>query len=289
MVGAVVGLVWNLAPGSLFFYNADEVVERRDELGNERFTLQGLPIGCSIVEGFQDDLPIVAFSIMHGGVSADIVHFGDPAELFEPDVPVVLDGAGAVGSQCRRVRRPRRRRLVLRLRPHAGQARQRLHQRRRYEDRLAESAEQVVVAEACAEQRRARFGVVTIGAACAIAGIIVALLGILGYRPRWFADAKLLVGLMTLAPIAPVVIMERALITRDFTVQFVADNGSSQTPALFNIATLWRRSEGSVLLWVLVLCGYVVAVVVKFRNDGDDPMMQWVMLTLFVVCAFFFL
>ena len=130
---------------------------------------------------------------------------------------------------------------------------------------------------------------VTIGAACAIAGIIVALLGILGYRPRWFADAKLLAGLMTLASIASVVIMERALITRDFTVQFVADNGSSQTPALFNIATLWAALEGSVLLWVLVLCGYVVAVVVKFRNDGDDPMMQWVMLTLFVVCAFFFL
>ena len=130
---------------------------------------------------------------------------------------------------------------------------------------------------------------VTVGAACAIAGIIVALLGILGYRPRWFADAKLLAGLMTLASIASVVIMERALITRDFTVQFVADNGSSQTPALFNIATLWAALEGSVLLWVLVLCGYVVAVVVKFRNDGDDPMMQWVMLTLFVVCAFFFL
>ena len=130
---------------------------------------------------------------------------------------------------------------------------------------------------------------VTVGAACAIAGIIVALLGILGYRPRWFADAKLLVGLMTLASIASVVIMERALIMRDFTVQFVADNGSSQTPALFNIATLWAALEGSVLLWVLVLCGYVVAVVVKFRNDGDDPMMQWVMLTLFVVCAFFFL
>ena len=92
---------------------------------------------------------------------------------------------------------------------------------------------------------------------------------------------------MTLASVRP--IMERALITRDFTVQFVADNGSSQTPALFNIAIPLGGARGSVLLWVLVLCGYVVAVVVKFRNDGDDPMMQWVMLTLFVVCAFFFL
>ncbi|HBU03922.1 MAG TPA: hypothetical protein DEA70_05490 [Acidimicrobiaceae bacterium] len=151
MVGAVVGLVWNLASGSLFFYNADEAVERRDELGDERFTLQGLPIGCSIVVGFQDDLPIVAFSIMHGGVSADIVHFGDPAELFEPDVPVVLDGKWVqadpdvdgfdgladdgwyFASDRMRVKHDNN-----------------YINDDGYEDRLAESAEQVVVAEACA-------------------------------------------------------------------------------------------------------------------------------------------
>ncbi|MEM8708596.1 MAG: cytochrome c biogenesis protein CcsA, partial [Actinomycetota bacterium] len=130
---------------------------------------------------------------------------------------------------------------------------------------------------------------VAFGAACAMGGIITVVLGLLGYRPRWFNDVKLLTGLMAFASLASVVIMERALITRDFTVQFVADHGSSQTPALFNFATLWSALEGSILLWVLVLCGYVVAVVVKFRNDGDDPMMAWVMLTLFVVSAFFFL
>ena len=45
VVIVVVGLVWNLASGSLFFYNADEAVGRRAELGDERFTLQGSPIG----------------------------------------------------------------------------------------------------------------------------------------------------------------------------------------------------------------------------------------------------
>ena len=44
----VVALVWNLLSGTLFFYDADEAVERRTELGDERFTLQGAPIGCSI-------------------------------------------------------------------------------------------------------------------------------------------------------------------------------------------------------------------------------------------------
>lgn len=92
LAGGVVALAFSLVGGSLFFYNADEAVAIRDQLDDERFTLQGAPIGCSIVEGFQDDNPVVAFSVTFGGVDVDIVHFGDPAELFEPGVPVVLDG-----------------------------------------------------------------------------------------------------------------------------------------------------------------------------------------------------
>ena len=95
---AVVGLAWNLVGGSLFFYNADEAVERRAELGDERFTLQGSPIGCSITEGFQGDDPVVTFSVSFGGEAVDIVHFGDPADLFQADVPVVLDGHWVQGD-----------------------------------------------------------------------------------------------------------------------------------------------------------------------------------------------
>jgi cytochrome c-type biogenesis protein CcmF len=85
-----------------------------------------------------------------------------------------------------------------------------------------------------------------------------------------------------------VVAMERALITRDFTVAFVAENGSTRTPALYNVATLWSALEGSILLWGLVLAGYTTLVVAKFRRRLDDPLVGWAMLTMFVVCAFFF-
>ncbi|HEX7097320.1 MAG TPA: cytochrome c-type biogenesis CcmF C-terminal domain-containing protein, partial [Acidimicrobiales bacterium] len=76
--------------------------------------------------------------------------------------------------------------------------------------------------------------------------------------------------------------------TRDFTVAFVANNGSTRTPALFNFATLWSALEGSILLWVLILTGYVVAMIVKFRNRIDDRLFGWALLTAFAVCAFFF-
>lgn len=93
LVAAVAVLVVNLLEDSLYFYNADEAVAERAEIGTRRFTLQGAPIGCSIVEGFAGDSPVVAFSLSFGGASIDVVHHGDPAELFQADVPVVLDGA----------------------------------------------------------------------------------------------------------------------------------------------------------------------------------------------------
>jgi len=130
---------------------------------------------------------------------------------------------------------------------------------------------------------------VALGGACALAGLLISVLGLMGRRPNWFREARILTFVMTAAALAACVVMERALITRDFTVLFVAANGSSQTPALFNFATLWAALEGSILLWVLVLCGYVSAVVIKFARQADDDMMGWVMVTLFVVCTFFFL
>ncbi|MDG1365543.1 MAG: cytochrome c biogenesis protein CcsA, partial [Acidimicrobiales bacterium] len=129
---------------------------------------------------------------------------------------------------------------------------------------------------------------VALGVAAAACAVVIVALGLSGRRPGWFREARLLAWVMMFAATAGVVVMERALITRDFTVAFVAEHGSSQTPALFNVATLWSALEGSILLWTLVLCGYVVAVVVKFGKQGDDPMLAWAMLTLFVVAGFFF-
>ena len=129
---------------------------------------------------------------------------------------------------------------------------------------------------------------VTLGAAAALAGIVVTAFGLAGRHRRWGRDARWLAYAMAAATLSAVVVMERALITRDFTVRFVAENGSSSTPAVFNVATLWSALEGSILLWALVLCGYTVAVVLRFRHRGDDPLLAWAMLVMFAVSAFFF-
>jgi cytochrome c-type biogenesis protein CcmF len=84
-----------------------------------------------------------------------------------------------------------------------------------------------------------------------------------------------------------VVMMERALITRDFSLVYVQRVGSHSTPALYNVAAMWSALEGSILLWVVILSGFTAAVAWRFRRRTEDPLVGWALVVMFVVMAFF--
>lgn len=92
LVAVALGLVvviWQaLTSASLYFYNADEAVEQRAELGDKRFRLQGTVLGDSIEQ--TDDG--VVFAVAYGGAQVEVRHQGDPPELFQAGIPVVLEG-----------------------------------------------------------------------------------------------------------------------------------------------------------------------------------------------------
>jgi cytochrome c-type biogenesis protein CcmE len=77
-----------LGDASLFFLNADEAVAQRADLGDDRFRLQGTVVDDSVEE--TDDG--VTFQVEFNDVTVDVVHRGDPPELFQPNIPVVLEG-----------------------------------------------------------------------------------------------------------------------------------------------------------------------------------------------------
>ena len=130
---------------------------------------------------------------------------------------------------------------------------------------------------------------ISLGLLGAVAGIVAIGLGLRGRQPDLLRTSRPFAFVVLAGALLAVVAMERALITRDFTVQYVADNGSTRTPPLFNFATLWAALEGSILLWVLVLAGYVTLTAHHFRRRLDDKLVAWAMLVMFVVCVFFFL
>ncbi|MDQ3897152.1 MAG: cytochrome c biogenesis protein CcsA, partial [Actinomycetota bacterium] len=82
--------------------------------------------------------------------------------------------------------------------------------------------------------------------------------------------------------------MQWALITHDFSLRYVADNGSRSTPLLYTVTTMWSALEGSILLWALVLAGYLAVMVRHFRHRATDPVVAWATLVALGVSAFFF-
>lgn len=76
-----------LSSASLYFYNADEAVEQKADLGDKRFRLQG-----AVLDDVEAAGAGVTFTVKYNGVEVPVEHDGDPPELFEPGIPVVLEG-----------------------------------------------------------------------------------------------------------------------------------------------------------------------------------------------------
>ena len=127
-----------------------------------------------------------------------------------------------------------------------------------------------------------------LGLVASLCAVITLGYGLLKKRPDLLRLGAIYTWLVLGAAVLATFAMQHALITRDFTVQFVDDNGSTRTPGLFNIATMWSALEGSILLWALILAGYTFAVARKFRRRLEDPLVGWALLIMFVVCVFFF-
>jgi len=82
-------LVRGLGDATLFFYNVDEAVAKRDDLADRRFRLQGNVIDGSVTRTAAG----ADFVLTFNGVEADVRHQGDLPQLFQPGIPVVLEGA----------------------------------------------------------------------------------------------------------------------------------------------------------------------------------------------------
>jgi cytochrome c-type biogenesis protein CcmF len=120
----------------------------------------------------------------------------------------------------------------------------------------------------------------TLGALTTVYGIRRGDRRLLSQAPRY---AWLCFGGAVLA----VVMMQRALITRDFSLVYVQQVGSHTTPRLYNVAAMWSALEGSILLWTLVLAGYLAAVAWRFRSRASDALVGWALVVMFAVMAFF--
>jgi cytochrome c-type biogenesis protein CcmF len=129
---------------------------------------------------------------------------------------------------------------------------------------------------------------VVLGLLGALVGIVTLAVGLVRRQPALVRSGRIYAFVILGGALVMVFAMQRALLTDDFTVQFVHDNSSTTTPLLFKIATMWAALEGSLVLWALVLAGFTAVVGWRYRDRITDPLVGWALLTMFVVCLFFF-
>jgi cytochrome c-type biogenesis protein CcmE len=94
VLGALGFLFIKLGDATVYFRTADEAVKQRSSLGDRRFRLEGVVVPGTVKQAGND----VTFDVAENGATIAVRHRGDPPELFQPDIPVVLEGHFADGS-----------------------------------------------------------------------------------------------------------------------------------------------------------------------------------------------
>jgi len=127
-----------------------------------------------------------------------------------------------------------------------------------------------------------------LGLLCAVGGVVFLVTGLVRDRRDLIRASWTWVWGIVIAAVVGFGAMEFALLDHDFSLKYVADNGSRSTPLLYTIASAWSALEGSILLWVLVLAAYIAAVALRYRSRHSDPIFGWALVVMLVVAGFFF-
>src|SRR5215475_4682130 len=121
---------------------------------------------------------------------------------------------------------------------------------------------------------------------CALTSVIVSVRGALTRRGDLVRTgehaAYAVFGLVALA----VVILLRALLTHDFSLEYVAAYSSSTLPTNYVVAALWGGQKGSLLFWTFMLSLFTTIVQLQNRERNRE-LMPWVTATLMTVAVFF--
>jgi cytochrome c-type biogenesis protein CcmF len=107
------------------------------------------------------------------------------------------------------------------------------------------------------------------------------------HRARPSRPARQLTTVMLASAALACGVLVWALVTHDFSVRYVADNGARAVPLYYTVISLWAALEGSLLLWLLVLAGYAV-LVMRHVHPRAAALHPWAMAVLCAVAVFFF-
>ncbi len=123
------------------------------------------------------------------------------------------------------------------------------------------------------------------GAVVAFYGLFVTVLGIRWQHGGFLESGRRSVTIWALLMVLAAAALFTAFLTRDFSIRFVAAASESTQSPFYTFAAFWGGHDGALLLWALILAGYMVLGVRSLRHypDLQGPATA----TLFLIAAFF--
>src|SRR5688500_6706063 len=112
--------------------------------------------------------------------------------------------------------------------------------------------------------------------ALALALSVLPLLGAQRGHAGWIATARPLAYAQLLAVAASYALLTWAFVQADFSVAYVAKNSNSLLPLHYRITAVWSSHEGSMLLWILILCLWT-GLVARFSRSLPAPVVARVL------------
>jgi cytochrome c-type biogenesis protein CcmF len=122
--------------------------------------------------------------------------------------------------------------------------------------------------------------------AVAVYGAFASFLGARRHRPALIESGQgAVVSVFGLSSFA-VLLMEAGLVGHDFSIEYVARNGSLDTPLFYTIIALWGALEGSILLWIWLLALMTLLTVI-FERKRQSELIPYVTTVLLCISVFF--
>src|SRR5712691_8168050 len=118
--------------------------------------------------------------------------------------------------------------------------------------------------------------------ALALYGLAASVLGVRRGKPLLIESARTTAYSLLAVVAAANGAMLAAILANDFSIRYVAENSSRATPTFFKVLSLWSADQGSLLLWNLILAGYIAAVAFRFRKRKPETF-PWAMAVMYAV------
>ena len=117
---------------------------------------------------------------------------------------------------------------------------------------------------------------------------VVPLAGATWGRADWMAVARPITYALFALVAAAFACLVASFVRHDFSVLYVASNSNTALPLQYRIAGVWGGHEGSLLLWVQMLCVWMVAVA-RFSRHLPQAVLARILSVMGLVCVGFLL